>query len=125
MIKCLQQTHITIPTGSNTIIAPPKQYALINTMASLNCSTTYGESNRIVTSWYRDLEQTQPAGGEFDSVGLGHEGMYVCELYLPDFEVETIKMINFSVIGKIIQFALYIHIVLHLLNNMCTVCKKY
>ena len=107
-LKCLQLTHITIPTGSNTIIAPPKQYALINTRASLNCSTIYNESNRIVTSWYRDLARTQHASGEFDSVSLAHEGMYVCELYLSEFELETIKMINFSVIGKIIQFASYI-----------------
>ena len=97
---------MTIHTGSDTIIAPPKQYALINTSASLNCSTTLSkeESNSISISWHRE---NQPASEVFDSVSLAHEGMYECRLYIALLGLETTRMINFSVIGKFVRHAWY------------------
>ena len=93
-------THLLISVGASTIIAPPNQFGMINTSTSLNCSTIYGEISSIATSWYRDEARTQPTSGVFDRVSLGNEGMYVCRLFISSLNLETTKMINFTVIGE-------------------------
>lgn len=84
-------------TDPSRILAPPFQYGLIDTSTSLNCTTTFNETNRISITWTREGEDVSH---QLDRVRLDNEGLYKCSVFLGNFNLRAERMINFSVIGK-------------------------
>ena len=101
------------------VIAEPRQYGVINTLASLSCSTILDDfANMVIYKWFRGSGETrillaERSELEFESTNRAHEGLYTCQVYISSMDIRIEKTVEFQVIG---MFTRYLYSSLQYLN---------
>ena len=86
--------------------AEPQQNGYRNTSSELHCSTTASSDVSVTITWFRGQgeNRTQLEGVPiFNITELVHAGIYTCQVYFSQKDIRIEKLINFTVIGKIIH----------------------
>ena len=94
----------------DVVIAEPRQYGVINTHASLNCSTILDDfANMVIYKWFRGSGETrvllaERSELEFESTNRAHEGLYTCQVYISSMDIRIEKTVEFQVIGMFTRY---------------------
>ena len=98
----------------DVVIAAPRQYGIIRTNTSLNCTSTLDAfQDMLIYKWFRgygegrvplDLEGSP----KFVSVNHSHQGLYTCQVYISSLDIRIEKVVEFLVTGTSKTFILWL-----------------